>query len=100
MFDDILGPRKEDLKPYLGEKKAEASVGGVDSPEGMEPKKPQGITGLKGRPMPTTPLIDDDDCECEDDCGDDCGCMGVGCLEDESDEDVWSLNNINAPHIG
>ena len=102
MFDDILGPRREDLKPYLGEKNAKpASVGGVDSPEGMEPKKPQGITGLKGRPVPmptappvNTPIDPDDDLWEDDDCGcDECGCddecncddgsCGTGCLKDE-----------------
>jgi hypothetical protein len=121
MFDDILGPRREDLKPYLGEKNVKpASVGGVDSPEGMDPnKKPAGISGLKGRPVnatrpaPQTPaqavdeddepeleldldFDDDDDCDC-DDCncdGGDCGIddLGdIGCLDDkEPDQDIWS----------
>ena len=113
MFDDILGPREQEVKPYLGEKKAEAgpaSVGGVGSPDGMDPNKkntvPPSIGGLKGRPVPAPQgppvnsnkavdpidpdddLWDEDDCDCEEEC-DDCGCGNTGCLQDN---DVWSTN--------
>ena len=110
MFDDILGKPVEKVR-YDGEKKAEStSVGGVDSPIGMDPNKkpaPVGIGGLKGKPVPTPPNIlggpktphqvDDDepeleldldfnDEECDDCCDDDCDCA-TGCFKDE---DVWS----------
>lgn len=121
MFDDILGPREEEKKPYLGEKRAiPASVGGISSPEGMDPTKKSAkpsIGGLKGRPIPVPiasnapkqphdideeeePELEldfdyddpDEDCGC-DDCGcDDCGGdCDTGCLKDK---DVWSTMKL------
>ncbi len=119
MFDDILGPREEKVELSKGRCIDAASVGGVDSPTGMDPNKkpvPPSIGGLKGRPIgaiPTpgsTPVpsnnnksIDpdddpwdtndlDEDCDCSEsdgNCPDDCGGGCQGCLQDN---DVWSTN--------